>query len=133
VRRGQLIDTTDDSEGIRDRPPTSESTPPAGNALPLEQNPLLNGAPQQPPTGGAALPPSAHLPPLMPVSLESTGGELAPTSNRSLECACVGVAAAAAAGWSQRVDQALENGDADAWRRLRRAGRIGRFRRLLRK
>ena len=43
VRRGRVIDVSDDSEGTRDRPPTGEEQ--STDAVPLEQNPQLEAAP----------------------------------------------------------------------------------------
>ena len=54
VRRGRVIDPSDDSEGTRDRPPTSE-TPVQGPIPPLDENPFLDQptTPQEAPTSPA--------------------------------------------------------------------------------
>jgi hypothetical protein len=134
VRRGQLIDPTDESEGTRDRPPTSERLPDK-NAVPLEQNPLLQQLfDQAPPAGGDR---SASV---LEPDAAAFGAAAPDATNAECDCAAAksqaadigqrGAAAVVAAGlvgWSQRVDAALELADERSWLRLRRAGRLRRF------
>ncbi|MEX2307120.1 MAG: hypothetical protein WD738_05985 [Pirellulales bacterium] len=123
VRRGRVIDPSDDSEGTRDRPPTSEA-PLEIEALPLDQNPFLE-------------PMSKNL--QMQGEPQAVSGEMAeggeapnqhPTlvSPRSLRWAAplAGLALAAGGNWSQRLEAALRQADDRAWQRLRRAGRLRR-------
>ncbi|MEX2093563.1 MAG: PKD domain-containing protein, partial [Pirellulales bacterium] len=125
VRHGRVIDVSDDSEGTRDRPPTGEEETP--QAVPLDQNPLLEAVPAGEGQGnletrrqgeraeiGDNGDQRASLSPGLPVSLSATA------------------AALAAQPWSRRVDAALAGADETAWRRLRRAGRTGRAGRLTR-
>jgi PKD repeat protein len=118
VRRGQLIDLFDASEGTRDRPPTSETLPgrPGPNVVPLEENPLLEQMPnvRQPdptqPTPTPAAAPDRSAASKAPDHVELTAGA---------------AALAASIGWSRRVDAALAKADDRHWKRLRRAGRLG--------
>jgi PKD repeat protein len=111
VRHGRVIDVSDDSEGTRDRPPTEEEAPPA---VPLDQNPLLENQQGEVDTNAK--------------------GEVAEQADQDAESISgtspVLVSAAAAAlvfqPWSRRVDEALAGADENAWKRLRRAGRMGR-------
>jgi large repetitive protein len=137
VRRGRLIDVSDDSEGTRDRPPTGEQSADEPKPMPLQDNPLLDSTP-----GGFGLLdplPQDDPPPAAPVSAES--GETTPEivdpqafvpPNRSWRWAAplAGLALAAGSkGWTQHLDQALQNADDRSWQRLRRAGRFGRSKR----
>ena len=136
VRRGRVIDPSDDSEGTRDRPPTSEEIQQI-DPVPLEENPNLEPVPDA--TNNA---PNAAADEQMAEELvedesasdsESTIDELAPSSEplvplRGSHRWVVPLAgfalAASVGGWSQRVNQALENADERNWERLRRAGRL---------
>jgi hypothetical protein len=137
VRRGQLVDAWDDSEGTRDRPPTSEAPAagPAGGAVPLEQNPLLEplpeqGRPNQAPADVDAACDCEGDPLVAPLQSAPTivGPESGPgaTGSVGLGLAGLGLAAGGAGGWSRRVDAALAAADRRDWERLRRAGRMGR-------
>jgi hypothetical protein len=53
VRRGRLVDVTDDSEGTRDRPPTAEQPADQGKPVPLKENPMLEAVPGEVGVGGA--------------------------------------------------------------------------------
>jgi len=136
VRRGKLVETWDDSEGTRDRPPTSESAAggPIGDAVPLEQNPLLEPLPDQGHLDqtttdddvtcncdGEQIAPA-------PKPADITGSpESAPDSTPLTELGLAGLGLVSAGGWSRRVDAALEQAGRRDWQRLRRAGRTGRF------
>jgi PKD repeat protein len=132
VRRGRVIDPSDDSEGTRDRPPTSEEiqqVPPP----PLEENPNLEPVPDT--TDNT---PNAGVDDLVPDELvenESASDidELSLTpepliplrgSHRWVVPLAGFALGAIHGGWSQRVNQALENADERDWERLRRAGRL---------
>ncbi|MCI0491674.1 MAG: hypothetical protein L0Z07_01915, partial [Planctomycetes bacterium] len=137
VRNGRVIDTSDDSEGTRDRPPTSEGVQQI-EVVPLEANPPREQPPEQPEdeaAGGAVSESAAHatIPPQSAAVPATYGDELvALPPVRSLRWVAPLAAAGLAAngGWSQRVMRALEGADERAWQRLRRAGRLGRsFRR----
>ncbi len=149
VRRGRVIDPSDDSEGTRDRPPTTEETqkanvPPNGvqqngiqqqqqqQILPLQKNPLLKPVPVEKPTGAAAQPPQPAKQPaegtLQPTGKAVTSDE--PIRSRdtlrwAMPLAGIGLVASRES-WSRRVGAALEQADDRAWQRLRRAGRLGR-------
>ena len=149
VRRGRVIDPSDDSEGTRDRPPTTEETqkanvPPNGvqqngiqhqqqqQILPLQKNPLLKPVPVEKPAKAAAQPPQPAKQPaqgtLQPTGKAVTNDE--PVRSRAnlrwaLPLAGIGLVASRES-WSRRVGAALEQADDRAWQRLRRAGRLGR-------
>jgi hypothetical protein len=117
VRRGRVIDFSDDSEGTRDRPPIGEEQAPA--AAPLDENPLLENVPGADRHG----------------DLETTRqGEVAEIGEHGDQritlspplLVSLSAAALAAEPWSRRVDRALAEADETAWQRLRRAGRRGR-------
>jgi hypothetical protein len=152
VRRGRVIDPSDDSEGTRDRPPTTEGTQqinaqqnnglqndakpigaPLQQAVPLKDNPLLKRVPDE--KTGAAIEPG--LP-----AIEPSGGAAQPAAkelsdaqlNRlrsslrwALPLAGLGLVASRES-WSERLGAALETADDQAWQRLRRAGRLGKTR-----
>ncbi len=133
VRRGQLVDPTDETEGTRDRPPTSEA--PVGgagnNVVPLEQNPLLQQGPEP---AGAVNGPLAPIPdsnrsagPLERAPVDGHPLTAAEMNSSQTEGACASVAAMGIVAWSKRVDAALATADERAWQRLRRAARLGRL------
>jgi len=135
VRRGQLIVPSDDSEGTRDRPPTSEAEQNQGAAI-IEQIPATgpaNGKANQdiasspndvPATNSMALDDSNS------VSGISTLSPPSPTPNyTSLRWGSSLASLAIATGgvhWSRKVDAAFAQADRNAWQRLRRAGLLGR-------
>ena len=123
VRRGRVIDVSDDSEGTRDRPPTGEeeSTP----AVPLDQNPLLEAVP-----GGARTRRLGDKETRRKSLKRADNGRRASLLVSPAPCLLVCCAALAAQPWSRRVDDALAGADETAWQRLRRAGRRGRAGRL---
>ncbi|HVT29498.1 MAG TPA: hypothetical protein VHE81_15890, partial [Lacipirellulaceae bacterium] len=145
VRRGRVIDPSDDSEGTRDRPPTNEDTQPnkaqqngQQNAVPLQQqqqiqptqnNLLLKPAPADSPRGASAQP---RLP---ANGTNQTAGKAVfdnqPTRSRTamnwvMPLAWLGLVASPES-WSRRVGAALERADDRDWQRLRRAGRLGKM------
>jgi hypothetical protein len=115
VRRGRVIDVSDDSEGTRDRPPTDEGEAP--DALPLDQNPQLEAVPDGEKQTDTRT---------------SRQGERADQRDALSSTLLVSLSAAALAvqPWSRRVDEALAKADDHAWQRLRRAGRTARTGRL---
>jgi hypothetical protein len=156
VRRGRVIDPSDDSEGTRDRPPTTEGSQqnnaqqnnaqqndakpigaPQQPVLPLNGNPLLKRVPGE--KTGAALEPG--LPAIEPAGgvAQPAAKELSdvpPMRSRSslrwaLPLAGLGLVASRES-WSERFCAALETADDEAWQRLRRAGRLGKSRKKAR-
>jgi PKD repeat protein len=148
VRNGRVIDPGDDSDGTRDRPPTSEETIQV-EQVPLEQNPLLERVPNREPNDAEALPngqqpanpQSANEQAVESVAVQSgedaelsdeVGGDSQQQTNFSAlrsVAPLVGLAFVAAKGrraWSQELDAAFGQADDHAWRRLRRAARLGR-------
>ncbi len=129
VRRGRVIDPSDDSEGIRDRPPTSEA----------EERP--QAVPAAKPGENREKPDAASLPrdeyaPMPSVVFDDDVLDLAmPTDSQPAAIsysalrwgtALAGVAVAAGARpWSSTVESAFAEADGRAWQRLRRAGRLG--------
>lgn len=129
VRRGRVIDPSDDSEGIRDRPPTSEA----------EERP--QAVPAAKPGENREKPDAASLPrdeyaPMPSVVFDDDVLDLAmPTDSQPAaisysalrwRTALAGVAVAAGARpWSSTVESAFAEADGRAWQRLRRAGRLG--------
>ncbi len=109
VRRGRVIDVSDDSEGTRDRPPVGEEQTPA--AVPLEQNPLLETGPGAKKQGD------------LETKRQGAIAESTDTDDRQVALLAT---ALVAQPWSRRVDAALAEADDTAWKRLRRAGRRGR-------
>jgi PKD repeat protein len=134
VRRGRVIDPADDSEGTRDRPPTSEATTPqeerqdapnetesapaadaaspqAGEVIPPDEQPIAAGAEIEPVETDLASPqPPAPSPTALRWMIPLAGLALATERSRR--------------NWVEQVDQALERGGEREWRRLRRAGRL---------
>jgi hypothetical protein len=148
VRRGRVIDPSDDSEGTRDRPPTSEK-PIEATPLPPEGNPFLipdPDDPDEPP--GASENSGGEEPPVgdrMPVSgdhpadvgrcqvseeamAESEPPTLIPLRGSSRWAVPLAglVLTTGRRSWSEQVRAALEQADDRHWQRLRRAGRIVR-------
>jgi len=125
VRRGRVVDVSDDSEGTRDRPPTEEG---ATEAVPLDENPLLEKAPAEEKDSAANGDlEEARIIVVRPKedSREENRDDrvsMYPALGLSLSVAAL----VAAEPWSRRVDTALAQADDTAWQRLRRAGRWGR-------
>jgi hypothetical protein len=103
VRRGRVVDVSDESEGTRDRPPTAEEHGDDAEES-LKQNPLLEAVPSESDQGKV----ETHD--------QGQGGE---------ERVALAVALTAVP-WSGRLDRALEQANESDWRRLRRAGRRAR-------
>ena len=147
VRRGHMVDRSDESEGARDRPPTSEDQ--AQPAQPLDENPQLEAVPggfgmSAPPTPTEAAMAESGVPAAAapPVELRSVDGNMRKVEDakaadqgaksevelpvrRAMPLAALGLAAASRP-WSEEVDKALAEADDESWKRLRRAGRRGR-------
>jgi hypothetical protein len=150
VRNGRVVDRSDDTEGIRDRPPTAEGgqqnnaqqnnvpqnngqpiVAPQQQVVPLQNNPLLNRLPDE--KKGAAN--ELGLPAIGPANgaVQAPVPELSdtqPTRSRAsmrwaLPLAGLGLVASRES-WSERLGAALETADDGAWQRLRRAGRLGK-------
>jgi hypothetical protein len=129
VRGGRVIDPSDDSEGTRDRPPTAEGTE---NQQPLEDNPLLEELPQEDPGAANLEDPSEQL------SKTNRNGDgqhvdVANSDGPPMRRWTRGLASLALVGtggnWPRELEAALEHADDRAWKRLRRAGVLGRLRR----
>jgi hypothetical protein len=141
VRRGNVIDVSDESEGTRDRPPTSEDQ--GQQPKPLNENPQLeavpggfgNTAPSTPAeTATADSDAPVTAPPMDNQSTETSHQNTersqpgsAESARRAMPLAAVGIAASSRP-WSEEVDEALAGADVESWQRLRRAVRRGRFR-----
>jgi len=111
VRNGKLIDPGDDSEGTRDRPPTTEENITEEIINAIEEpatDPELELLPAAPPDDSD-----------VPVDPTSAAPALGPT--------LVGLAAMhSLRPWSERIDRALATADERRWHRLRhRRGRGG--------
>jgi PKD repeat protein len=138
VRRGHVIDVSDESEGTRDRPPTSEDQGQAPK--PLNENPQLDpvpggfgkNAPTAPTdsTADAAKSNGAtdELPGADPAqsAIRNPKSEIDLPSRRAAAFTGLGLLATARP-WSEEVDEALAEADERSWQRLRRASRRGRF------
>jgi hypothetical protein len=151
VRRGRVIDPSDDSEGTRDRPPVVEGAQqknaqqnnvpqnnnaplngaPQQQAVPLQNNPLLKRVPDE--KAGAANEPG--LPAIGPVDGAAEApakllSDTQPTRARALMRWALPLSGlglvASRESWSERLSAALETADDGAWDRLRRAGRLGK-------
>jgi len=130
VRRGRLIDRQDDTEGTRDRPPTSESE---DNAAALNaEGPALQPAANDAGDDTAAPPPHVQLEEILTTDLPrkvADGDPQTPTANYSSlrwGSSLTGLAiVTGGSNWSRKVDAALARADRRAWQRLRRAGRLG--------
>jgi PKD repeat protein len=147
VRRGRVIDPSDDSEGTRDRPPTSEEL--QHTAPPLEQNPQLQPVPENPDNAAPVDDGSnadSQSDANTPIKDDLADSDRAEPGCQPLDSAApspgpqplvplrgsyrwvVPLAAfslvANRDSWSQRVTTALENADERDWQRLRRAGRL---------
>ena len=113
VRRGHVVDPSDDSEGTRDKPPTDDVQ--QNKVVPLKDNPFIEEAPPAKPDG-------AMLEQQMPVEQEQ-----APAGSARLRWAipAAGIALIAQRGsWSEEIDTAFDEADEHQWQRLRRAGRV---------
>jgi PKD repeat protein len=114
VRRGRLIERRDDTEGTRDRPPTSESEE---NAAANDEGPALQPAANEAGGNAATLPADVHPKEQIPAPSYTSlrwGSSLAGLAMVS-----------GGSRWSRTVDAALAQADRRAWQRLRRAGRLG--------
>ncbi len=144
VRQGRVIDPSDDSEGTRDKPPTDEGPQqnggPQTQAVPLQDNPLLQLLPAGNSTGAANQPsqPASNQP--VDSVHQATDKELVdtprPGTHASLRWAVPLTELAFVASsesWSRRVGAAFECADDRAWQRVRRAGRFGRIPTIARK
>jgi hypothetical protein len=119
-----VIDVSDDSEGTRDRPPTSEEE--AAQPVPLDENPLLEQVPTDEADGGQRVGEGETR---RQGDTSVATGEVDDRVSLSpplLVSLSLSAAALAAQPWSERVDAALARADASAWRRLRGAGRLKR-------
>jgi hypothetical protein len=148
VRRGRIVDPSDDSEGTRDRPPSAEEAhqnnaqqnnagqngpqigAPPKQVVPLKNNPLLKPVPKE--NSGAANTPSlpatgpeGNLQPSEKELAESQQSRFRSSMRWALPLAGLGLVASRES-WSERLGAALETADEQAWQRLRRAGRLGR-------
>jgi hypothetical protein len=135
VRRGRLIDPSDDTEGSRDRPPAVEAQP-ENQAVPLNQNERLEpvGGPSRPDSSEHA--PEKAIPTVAPAAPGSEAIVVLPQIEESKPISAAALRwGASLAGmalvvdrsrWSRRVGAAFEGADHNAWQRLRRAGRSGR-------
>jgi hypothetical protein len=150
VRHGRVIDPSDESEGARDRPAAAEGVqqikaqqnkgeqiiaPPVGGpqqqAVPLQNNPFLNDAPDV--KAGAAngidLPaigPADNVVERLAEDLNTTLPARSRASMRwALPLAGLGLVANRES-WSKRLGDVLETADERAWQRLRCAGRLGK-------
>jgi len=134
VRRGRVIDPSDDSEGTRDRPPTSESEQ-QKEAAALEENPLFEPAAEADGDDSAMLPSAVPAGvsqsarsglPLNAVAIPSPQPPAPNYNSLRWGASLAGLAMVAGSSrWSRKVDAALERADRRAWQRLRRAGRLG--------
>ena len=138
VRRGHVIDVSDESEGTRDRPPTSEDQ--GQPAKPLNENPQLDPVPggfgdnaPTAPTDSTAEAAKSNgttdeLPAADPAqsAIQNPKSEIDLPSRRAAAFTGLGLLATARP-WSEEVDEALAEADERSWQRLRRASRRGRF------
>jgi PKD repeat protein len=145
VRRGRVVEPGDDTEGTRDRPPTSEENieaaaqPPEENANPQA---APDNAPNQPTEDTANPQASENSEPGNELAATNDDAELlgfglpnsefsAPSSTALRWMApLAGLSLAAArsrSDWSSQVDLAMREAGDRHWQRLRRAGRLGRL------
>jgi hypothetical protein len=153
VRRGRVIEPGDDTEGTRDRPPTSEETveaaaqPTQGDAdgqpapgaagdggadQPAENvgNPQAENNQREDPTAGddADLLQFAFDSQEPPAPSPQPPTLSATALRWTVPLAGLAIAAMRSRGnWSTQVDEAFEQAEDREWQRLRRAGRLGRF------
>ncbi|HEY3392612.1 MAG TPA: PKD domain-containing protein [Lacipirellulaceae bacterium] len=155
VRLGRVIEPGDDTEGTRDRPPTSEETL-ESTAQPPEDNAGGQVAPEGAP-GGAPIQPAEdagnpqtedNRPGDQPAAVADNadlfrfafagsqsaapGPQASAPSATALRWMAPLAGMALAAGcrpgnWSNDVDRALEQAGEREWQRLHRAGRLGRL------
>jgi hypothetical protein len=145
VRNGRVIDPSDDSEGTRDRPPTSEA-PNQSPALPLEENPFLDQPEDQqenvpsPPPGSDAVGSQSSDDVIPTDTADDLPGDTGETDSPDVVdrplvfvplrassrwiVPLVGVGLGAGRSWSQEIRTALEQAEECDWQRLRRAGRL---------
>jgi hypothetical protein len=134
VRRGRVIDPADDSEGTRDRPPTSEAVEPqeSPQAAPnqTENAPADNAAGPQPqaiiPPGNEPVATGSEIEPIEFDLASRQPPAPSPTALRWM-APLSGLALAATrsrGNWASQVDEALQQGGEREWQRLRRAGRL---------
>jgi hypothetical protein len=122
VRRGRIVDPTDDSEGTRDRPPSEEGQ--QNQALPQDNTAPVEQVPDQTPKGAMQLP---QLPAGQVTFAHSAAeiSEEAPSAARlrwAVPLAGIGLVAQRGS-WARELDAAFDRADDRAWKRLRRAGR----------
>jgi hypothetical protein len=135
VRNGRVIDRSDDSEGTRDRPPTSEEPIPAVTPE-REGDPFLDQAPAEPeddPNTPATQNVSRPQAQVSGVECQVSEDRLADArrpaqlalfGSSRWDAALIGLGLATRRSWSQEVHAALEHAEQRDWQRLRRAGRI---------
>jgi hypothetical protein len=130
--RGRIVDPNDVSEGTRDKPPTSESALPVDNAVPLDENPLLEPLSQNGQTerdsqlAKCETSAAANEAPSPPFGRELRAERQPPAprfSRWSAPLAGLALGTASGRSWSQRLEAALGQADERAWQRLRRVGR----------
>jgi PKD repeat protein len=146
VRNGRVIDPADDSEGTRDRPPTSEA-PAEDSSPPLDENPFLDQSEVQPES--VPTPPAVDDAKVPKTTVDEMPADTADASETdSIDATArpfvlaplrpslrwivplVGLGVAAGRSWSHEVRTTLEQAEERDWQRLRRAGRIRRISRL---
>ena len=128
VRRGRVVDPSDDSEGTRDRPPTNGTD--QNQTQPLENNPLLEQVPAQNPPAARTTRHQAEAANLFRQHIEAVTPAVTvegPSASRwrwAVPLAGLGLVAPRGS-WASEVDAAFNRADDRAWQRLRRAGRVG--------
>ena len=136
IRNGRPIDPADDTEGARDRPPTSEeaAVEPIAPVEPTNPAEPADAAGEQDPEGDAridALPTTnsqatASPPPAIPGASEQTAAAwkpATPTVAGSLTAGSLALAGllvqSRRRAWADEVEESLETASEEQWRRLR--------------
>ena len=133
VRRGHVVDPSDESEGTRDRPPTDNSQQ-QNQVKPLEKNKQLERVEEKKTPAAMNVPDEEATQASIDANQPTTDGqspqqESMTNSHRlrwALPLAGLGLVAARGS-WSAEIDAAFDRADDRAWQRLRRAGRVGKL------
>jgi hypothetical protein len=121
VRRGRIVDPTDESEGSRDRPPSEDGQQ---NQSQPPENKQQDHATEQQPKGAMQLPqqPTGEVTVVNPAAEAADSMPSMARLRWAVPLAGIGLVAQRGS-WAREVNEAFDQADDRAWKRLRRAGK----------
>jgi hypothetical protein len=121
VRRGRIVDPTDESEGSRDRPPSEDGQQ---NQSQPPENKQQDHATEQLPKGAMQLPqqPTGEVTVVNPAAEAADSMPSMARLRWAVPLAGIGLVAQRGS-WAREVNEAFDQADDRAWKRLRRAGK----------